>query len=120
MFTSVFSFFVQVEYLAFEPKMALEVVDKRNPILVRVAEIVRVHDSRVLLHLSGWDHKYDYWEETDSPDLHPVGWCQKTAHPLQPPLTPLEIGTYSGACPTVGCYGYGHVKGSKFSAHHRY
>ena len=45
--------------------------------------------------------------------------CQRTGHPLQPPLTALDIVNYSGPCPTVGCYGYGHVKGAKFSGHHR-
>lgn len=54
--------------------MALEVVDKRNPILVRVAEILQSKDNQVLVHFNGWDSKYDFWAESDSPDLHPVGW----------------------------------------------
>ena len=146
--------------------MALEAVDKRNPPLVRVAEITQVEDSRVCIHFCGWDTKFDFWEDAHSPDLHPVGWyvdlvyrcyyshcvdwyvsllilrtslvisnvvlaniesvvyflgfrCQKTGHPLLQPLTPLSIVNYSGICPTVGCYGYGHVKGSKFTSHYR-
>lgn len=37
------------------------------------------------IHFDGWSSEYDYWVETDCPDLHPVGWCQKTGHPLQYP-----------------------------------
>lgn len=37
------------------------------------------------IHFDGWNSEYDYWVETDCPDLHPVGWCQKTGHPLQYP-----------------------------------
>ena len=100
--------------------MALEVVDKRNTLLVRVAEILQVLDNKVLIHFGGWDNKYDYWEYADSPDLHPVGWCSRTGHALQAPLTPLDIVSYAGICPTLGCYGYGHIKGAKYSGHHRY
>lgn len=58
----------------FEPGMALEAVDKRNPTLIRVAEVLNVIDGRVHIHFSGWDNKYDYWEDSDSADLHPIGW----------------------------------------------
>ena len=54
--------------------MALESVDHRNPTLIRVAEIVDITPSQLKIHFFGWDNKYDYWEECDSPDIHPVGW----------------------------------------------
>ena len=54
--------------------MALEVVDKRNAMLVRVAEILQITENKVCIHFSGWDNKYDYWEAGNSPDLHPIGW----------------------------------------------
>lgn len=37
------------------------------------------------VHFDGWDHKYDYWMDADSPDIHPVGWCGITGHPLERP-----------------------------------
>lgn len=110
----------QVHHVEFEPGMALEVVDKRNTLIVRVAEILQVLDNKVLIHFGGWDNKYDYWEYADSTDLHPVGWCSRTGHPIQAPLSPLDIVNYSGICPTLGCYGYGHIKGAKYSGHHRW
>ena len=54
--------------------MALEAVDKRNPLLMRVAQIIEVKDNSLCIHLSGWESKFDFWEDAHSPDLHPVGW----------------------------------------------
>ena len=75
-----------------------------------------------------------------SRDLHPVGWAERTGHPLQEPLTPEEVGWLStiarlntfpfqgwlvfnqvkywasrGGCPTPGCRGLGHIRGAKYS-----
>lgn len=41
----------------------------------------------IQVHFDGWNSCYDYWIDADSPDIHPVGWCSKTGHPLQPPLS---------------------------------
>jgi len=102
--------------------MRLEAVDRRNPQLVRAAEIVDVGEHRVKIHFSGWDGAYDYWVDDDSPDLHPVGWCESTSHPLQSPLSPEELvmSPDHGGCPTPGCKGVGHIKGAKYVGHHRY
>uniref|UniRef100_A0A672MDR5 L3MBTL histone methyl-lysine binding protein 3 n=1 Tax=Sinocyclocheilus grahami TaxID=75366 RepID=A0A672MDR5_SINGR len=64
--------------------MKLEVVDKRNPALIRVATVVHTDDHRLRVHFDGWTEEYDYWIDADSPDIHPAGWCAKTGHPLQP------------------------------------
>uniref|UniRef100_A0A8C3BAE0 L3MBTL histone methyl-lysine binding protein 3 n=1 Tax=Cairina moschata TaxID=8855 RepID=A0A8C3BAE0_CAIMO len=78
----------------FQKNMKLEVVDKRNPVFIRVATIVDTDDYRIKVHFDGWDSIYDYWTDVDSPDIHPAGWCTKTGHPLQPPLNMLcEIQT---------------------------
>ncbi|NWI66403.1 LMBL3 protein, partial [Todus mexicanus] len=69
----------------FQKNMKLEVVDKRNPVFIRVATIVDTDDYRIKVHFDGWDSIYDYWTDVDSPDIHPAGWCTKTGHPLQPP-----------------------------------
>lgn len=63
----------------------LEVVDPRNPSLVRVATITEVEEYRVKIHFDGWSELYDYWFDYDSTDLHPVNWCMKTGHTLEPP-----------------------------------
>ncbi|MBN3303607.1 LMBL3 protein, partial [Amia calva] len=103
------------------PKYAkLEAVDKRNPMLIRVVTIIDTDDHRILIHFDGWSDEYDYWVDTDSPDIHPAGWCAKTGHPLQPPISPQEMfeSSEQGGCPTPGCKGVGHIKGARYSGHH--
>ncbi|XP_072027076.1 LOW QUALITY PROTEIN: lethal(3)malignant brain tumor-like protein 4 [Amphiura filiformis] len=101
--------------------MKLEVVDKRNPSLVRVASIADVDDHRIKIHFDGWADMYDYWLDDDSVDIHPAGWCAKTQHPLTPPITPDDLSTKDTGqpgCPTPGCNGVGHIKGTKYTGHH--
>uniref|UniRef100_A0A8C3JN01 L3MBTL histone methyl-lysine binding protein 3 n=1 Tax=Calidris pygmaea TaxID=425635 RepID=A0A8C3JN01_9CHAR len=104
----------------FQKNMKLEVVDKRNPVFIRVATIVDTDDYRIKIHFDGWDSIYDYWTDVDSPDIHPAGWCTKTGHPLQPPLSPLELveALEHGGCPTAGCKGVGHIKRARHIGHH--
>uniref|UniRef100_A0A3Q2XQA4 Lethal(3)malignant brain tumor-like protein 4 n=1 Tax=Hippocampus comes TaxID=109280 RepID=A0A3Q2XQA4_HIPCM len=97
----------------------LEAVDKRNPVLIRVATITATEDYRVKVHYDGWSHHFDVWCDGDLADLHPVGWCQRTGHPLEAP--PEWCGSPSrsqDACPTSGCRGAGHIKGPKYGGHH--
>ncbi|XP_010125823.1 PREDICTED: lethal(3)malignant brain tumor-like protein 3, partial [Chlamydotis macqueenii] len=104
----------------FQTNMKLEVVDKRNPMFIRVATIVDTDDYRIKIHFDGWDSIYDYWTDVDSPDIHPAGWCTKTGHPLQPPLSPLELveALEHGGCPTAGCKGVGYIKRARHIGHH--
>ncbi|XP_056620980.1 lethal(3)malignant brain tumor-like protein 3 isoform X3 [Triplophysa dalaica] len=105
---------------AFQLNMKLEAVDRRNPVLIRVATVVDTDDHRLRIHFDGWTEDYDYWMDADSPDIHPAGWCAKTGHPLQPPVSVqdmLEVCEQSG-CPTPGCRGVGHIKGARYSGHH--
>lgn len=97
--------------------MKLEAVDKRNPVLIRVATVVDVTEHSILLHFDGWSNAYDYWVDDDSSDLHPINWCAKTGHPLEPPVD-IESTTGQGGCPTPGCLGLGHIKGPKYTSHH--
>lgn len=71
----------------FKVGMKLEAVDKRNPKLIRVATISHRQSHSIKIHFDGWNEKFDYWVDDDSSDIHPVNWCQKTNHPLQPPPT---------------------------------
>ena len=75
--------------------MKVEVIDKRNPILCRVATISEVNNHEVLIHFDGWSEAYDYWLDDDSTDIHPPEWCQKTGHPLQPPISEFHYKCFS-------------------------
>ncbi|KAK3710159.1 hypothetical protein QZH41_010559, partial [Actinostola sp. cb2023] len=101
----------------FKLHQKLEAVDKRNPSLIRSTTVAAVQDYRVRVHFDGWDDVYDDWFDSNSTDLHSVGYCEKTGHPLEPPLTTADK-ISSVACPTPGCKGIGHVKGAKYSSHH--
>ncbi|TRY96239.1 hypothetical protein DNTS_017856 [Danionella cerebrum] len=104
----------------FQPDMKLEAVDRRNPMLIRVATIIDVQEHRVKVHFDGWHEKFDFWVDSDLPDLHPVGWCSRTDHPLEPPpgFTDSRSSVTQGVCPTPGCRGIGHIKGAKYTGHH--
>lgn len=71
--------------------MKLEAVDRRNPVLIRVATIVNVRTNQLLIHFDGWSDMYDYWVDDDCPDVHPPGWCHRTGHLLTPPLCELLL-----------------------------
>uniref|UniRef100_A0A673AVR8 L3MBTL histone methyl-lysine binding protein 1b n=1 Tax=Sphaeramia orbicularis TaxID=375764 RepID=A0A673AVR8_9TELE len=103
----------------FQIGMKVEAVDKRNPMLIRVATIADTEDHRLKIHFDGWNSEYDYWVETDCPDLHPMGWCQKTGHPLQYPNGPSDLLSAPGqGCPTPGCNGVGHIRGPRYGTHY--
>uniref|UniRef100_A0A669CUJ0 L3MBTL histone methyl-lysine binding protein 1b n=1 Tax=Oreochromis niloticus TaxID=8128 RepID=A0A669CUJ0_ORENI len=105
----------------FQVGMKVEAVDKRNPMLIRVATIADTEDHRLKIHFDGWSSEYDYWVETDCPDLHPVGWCQKTGHPLQYPNGSSDLLTAPGqGCPTPGCNGVGHIRGPRYGTHYTF
>ncbi|XP_070556863.1 lethal(3)malignant brain tumor-like protein 4 isoform X2 [Ptychodera flava] len=108
------------QIVGFQAGMKLETVDKRNPTLIRVATIVEVEGHRIKLHFDGWADDYDYWVDDDNPDIHPFGWCAKSGHPLQPPISPVDLLVTPGqsGCPTPGCKGIGHIKGAKYIGHH--
>ncbi|NXI23069.1 LMBL3 protein, partial [Sterrhoptilus dennistouni] len=103
----------------FQANTKLEAVDRRNPILIRVATIVDRDNHRIKIHFDGWDHHYDFWVDADSPDIHPVGWCDKTGHALQVPLGAEDPeGAVGQACPTPGCQGIGHIRGPRYGTHY--
>uniref|UniRef100_A0A673AIL7 SAM domain-containing protein n=1 Tax=Sphaeramia orbicularis TaxID=375764 RepID=A0A673AIL7_9TELE len=129
----------------FQVNHRLEAVDRRNPMLVRVATVTDIEDYRVKVHYDGWSDQFDVWCDSDLSDLHPVGWCQRTGHPLECP--PGETDRWwihlsvdipepdrvfvcstdsshlpspsQGICPTPGCRGVGHIRGAKYTGHHR-
>ncbi|XP_056594570.1 lethal(3)malignant brain tumor-like protein 4 isoform X2 [Triplophysa dalaica] len=106
----------------FQVHMKLEAVDRRNPMMIRVATVTDTEDFRVKLHFDGWHERFDFWVDSDLPDLHPVGWCARTGHPLEPPpnagVCEQKSSVAQGVCPTPGCRGIGHIKGAKYTGHH--
>ncbi|XP_034721892.1 lethal(3)malignant brain tumor-like protein 4, partial [Etheostoma cragini] len=65
--------------------MKLEAVDRKNPGLVCVASVADVIDDDFLVHFDNWDDSYDYWCDSSSPYIHPVGWCEQQGRPLTAP-----------------------------------
>ncbi|KAM9839530.1 lethal(3)malignant brain tumor-like protein 4 isoform 2-T3 [Aulostomus maculatus] len=103
----------------FQINQRLEAVDRRNPVLVRVATVTAIEDHRVKVHYDGWSQQFDVWCDSDLCDLHPVSWCQQSGHPLEPPPDSSPLSSPSqGVCPTPGCRGVGHIKGPKYTGHH--
>uniref|UniRef100_A0A8C5LHT6 SAM domain-containing protein n=1 Tax=Leptobrachium leishanense TaxID=445787 RepID=A0A8C5LHT6_9ANUR len=103
----------------FQPHMKLETVDRRNPMLIRVCSIIQREENRIQLHFDGWSALYDFWVDADSPDIHPVGWCAKTGHPLQLPPGIADTASAPGqGCPIAGCKGIGHVRGPRYGTHY--
>ena len=102
--------------------MKLEAVDKRNPILIRVATIVDIQKDILKIHYDGWSDMYDVLINKDSEDLHPINWCKRTGHHLSRPINynQYQNEINSSGCQTIGCFGIGHVKGPKFTTHYRY
>lgn len=70
---------------AFQVGMKLEVVDRRNPQLIRPATVIDLIDFDVKVLYDGWPEGYAYWMSDDHPDMHPVNWCARTGHPLEAP-----------------------------------
>ncbi|KAL8570654.1 hypothetical protein ACOMHN_039089 [Nucella lapillus] len=102
--------------VGFEVGMRVEVVDRRNPILVRAATVREVREQQVCVHFDGWPDMYDYFLDDDCPDIKPPGWCSRTGSPLEPPY--MEETFQQSSCPTPGCNGVGHIKGAKYVGHH--
>ena len=67
--------------------MRLEAKDRLNPDLVCVATVADVRDNseQLLIHFDGWGDEYDYWCESDTTDIHPVGWCDRNGKVLLEP-----------------------------------
>lgn len=70
---------------SFKQGMKLEAVDLREPALVCPSTVVDVRGPLLKIHFDGWDVTYDQYVDMDSLDIFPVGYCEITGHPLQPP-----------------------------------
>ncbi|XP_058148372.1 sex comb on midleg-like protein 2 isoform X2 [Dasypus novemcinctus] len=70
----------------FKVGMKLEAHDPRNITSVCIATVVGITGARLRLRLDGSDNRNDFWRLVDSPDIQPVGTCEKEGDLLQPPL----------------------------------
>ena len=79
---------VAADPLCFKVGMRLEAKDRKNPGLVCVATITDVRDNnskQLLIHFDGWSNAYDYWCQSDTTDIHPVGWCGRNGRVVEKP-----------------------------------
>jgi hypothetical protein len=60
--------------------MKLEAKDRKNPSLVCVSTVTGISENKrkIQVHFDGWSDGYDYWCKTDTTDIHPIGWCERT------------------------------------------
>lgn len=75
------------EWNQFKVGMKLEAVDRKNPRLICPATVGEINEDSIFVTFDGWKGAFDYWCRYDSRDIFPVGFCQKSGHPLQPPGT---------------------------------
>ncbi|CAG5134140.1 unnamed protein product [Candidula unifasciata] len=71
----------------FQVGQKLEAVDRKNPALICPATIGAINEDQIHVTFDGWRGAFDYWCRFDSRDIFPVGWCEKSGHPLQSPGT---------------------------------
>ncbi|OBS75802.1 hypothetical protein A6R68_17746, partial [Neotoma lepida] len=69
----------------FQVGMRLEGIDPRRPSVFCALSVAEVCGYRLRLHFDGYLSCYDFWTNAGSPDIHPVGWCEKTKHELHIP-----------------------------------
>ncbi|XP_045852287.1 sex comb on midleg-like protein 2 isoform X1 [Meles meles] len=70
----------------FKVGMKLEAHDPRNMTSICIATVVGITGARLRLRLDGSDNRNDFWRLVDSPDIQPIGTCEKEGDLLQPPL----------------------------------
>uniref|UniRef100_A0A1Q3G1G5 Putative polycomb group protein scm/l3mbt tumor-supressor in n=1 Tax=Culex tarsalis TaxID=7177 RepID=A0A1Q3G1G5_CULTA len=97
------------EPMNFRPDMKLEVVDRKNQMLIRPATVIETDGYEIKVCFDGWPNFYSFWIEDDSPDIHPMNWCKRTAHPIEfpPNYRPASI---KSTCEIPFCLGQGNAK----------
>ena len=75
----------------FQIGMRLEAIDRKYPDLSCVVSIADVRKNELLIHIDGRGKRHDYWCQSDSTDIHPVGWCEENDKELQEPHGKLII-----------------------------
>ncbi|XP_053690306.1 uncharacterized protein LOC128738875 isoform X2 [Sabethes cyaneus] len=112
------SLFVTRHPIEFETGMKMEVVDRKNPMLIRPATVVATDGYEIKVCFDGWPNFYSFWIEDDSSDIHPVNWCKRTNHPIEypPDYRPASI---KSSCEIPYCLGQGNAKSFRNRYHKR-
>lgn len=71
----------------FEPGMKLEVPNKDYKSTYWLATIIAKATPLILVRYEGFkeNNNADFWCNTLTDDIHPVGWCARSKHALKPP-----------------------------------
>ena len=69
----------------FQLGMKLEAIDPEHQALICVVSVVEVVGHRLRLHFDGYGDSHDFWENADSENLFPAGWCSQHEQCLVPP-----------------------------------
>nr|XP_019541705.2 uncharacterized protein LOC109412531 isoform X1 [Aedes albopictus]XP_029729154.1 uncharacterized protein LOC109412531 isoform X1 [Aedes albopictus]XP_029729155.1 uncharacterized protein LOC109412531 isoform X1 [Aedes albopictus] len=112
------SLFATRQPMDFKPGMKLEVVDRKNQMLIRPATVVATDGYEIKVCFDGWPNFYSFWIEDDSSDIHPMNWCKRTYHPIEfpPDHRPASI---KSTCEVSFCLGQGNAKILSKSFHKR-
>ncbi|XP_065074036.1 lethal(3)malignant brain tumor-like protein 3 isoform X2 [Ochlerotatus camptorhynchus] len=112
------SLFATRQPMEFKPGMKLEVVDRKNQMLIRPATVVATDGYEIKVCFDGWPNFYSFWIEDDSSDIHPMNWCKRTNHPIEfpPDHRPASI---NSSCEGPYCLGQGNAKILSKSYHTR-
>ena len=67
--------------------MKLEVPNQDSSNTYWLATVIAKAGPLILLRYEGYqdDNSADFWTNSQSAEIHPVGWCAKTKHALRPP-----------------------------------
>ena len=67
--------------------MKLEVPNQDSSNTYWLATVIAKSGPLILLRYEGYqdDNSADFWCNSQSSEIHPVGWCAKTKHALRPP-----------------------------------
>ncbi|KAJ8257272.1 hypothetical protein GJAV_G00183810 [Gymnothorax javanicus] len=69
----------------FRQWMKLEGIDPQHPSMYFVLTVAEVCGYRIRLHFDGYSDCHDFWVNANCPEIHPAGWCERTAHKLYTP-----------------------------------
>jgi len=69
----------------FKIGMRLEAIDPKHQSLFCLVSVAEIRGFRLRLHFDGYPDNHDIWVNYDSPNIFPLGWCEKNRKILQPP-----------------------------------
>lgn len=70
----------------FKRGMKMEAIDPVHPSIYSVVTITDIQGHRLRLHFDGYHEDYDFWVNSDSRDIFPPGWCEKSKRQLKLPI----------------------------------